>query len=671
MHTFKLKTIALAFLFTCPSISPSVKAQKISATDIQKIHTVVEKYINYNRDSCLVLIKLASTHIDALNDKALKASLRAANNLAQADLWAQLDEEKARRFLHRAHQYYKEYPNNKKLAEIYLLKGQLHKYIDPTRRCIIAESLFYFDTALTYALAQSDPFTKATIYYEQGYSLQQMERWQESFQKALSALNEAKQAGDSLILAATHFLMGRTYRYFGLTNQSERFLKKSVDFGKGIDGIHTIIEVYACILLENNKFNQAIDNYSKALALCLADKNTPNALRILTKIGRGQLKHGHTKAAEKTFLQMNNLLASYDGDPSPTLLFTAQIQVLQGKNKSAIQSLKRFTNRYNSTVFRAQSIDLYRDVAQLYSQLNMVEEAATYYSKWGALKDSLHVHTTKLQLGEMERMYLTERDKNEEILEKNIALQKSKTQQASLGSLLLFVILLGGSIIYYIRLKSLRRHQALQGKQLEQLIQAQEVERQRLARELHDGVGQSLAALKMQLQLDNNVHSSTCTVNKVDALCKEVRTLSHQMMPLILKENGLPDALKQLTENSFDINETEIDFLTHGLTERLTPNLEVHLYRITQELITNILKHAHATKVGIQLLLRGKILLLIVEDNGLGFNTAQGNSGMGLANIRSRLEALNGHVKIQSSKHEGTYIRIVIPLEASSSKKTA
>lgn len=320
-------------------------------------------------------------------------------------------------------------------------------------------------------------------------------------------------------------------------------------------------------------------------------------------------------------------------------------------------------------------VDVYKGVAELYSELGRAEEAALFFEKWGSVKDSLLAYSNRSQLGELKKLYLNERAKNEEITLKNEELKQSRKSQANMGITLMAFLVVGGGATYYIRMRDLKENQklkiALKAKQLEQFIQVQENERQRLARELHDGIGQSLAALKLQLQFDDKMQYSKVAVDRVDALCKEVRTLSHQMMPLVLRENGLKDAVKRLLQVSFATSEIEADLVTNGLHSRLPDNVEIHLYRIAQELVSNILKHANATKVGVQLLLRRNTVILIVEDNGDGFEVNPESDGIGISNIHSRVEAINGEVKITSSSAEGTIVHIAIPIKTQLNKRTA
>lgn len=641
---------------------------------IEEIHALVEKLVNYSPDSSLLLLDVASDRIGALKNKNEALAYTAENNLRRADYWVFKSNKKSREYLNKAHGYYKQHTNNRKLAEIYTLRAQIAKGNTKTQHSI-NEATPYLDTALSFALMQDNHTIIAFIYYEKAISLQQAERWQESFENAFLSMEQAELSKDSLSMAAAYFLMGRTYNYFSLFEYSESYLSKSIAYGKGVFHISSIIHIYADMLLQNGKTEEALKNYQRVLSIFLQQNLTSSAITVYSKIGQNQLRAGKYQSAESTYQAMSNLISDSIEIGPRASVFSAHMQHYFGYSQKAVMELNSFKNKFTQTKFRTLGIDMFKDVADLYSTLGESEQAAVFYLKWGTLKDSLHIYSSRIQLSELEKMYLNERQINEEIIRKNKELNTSRTQQAAMGGVLILILLLAGGSAYYIRMRGVRENQALKfalkEKQLKQLMEGQETERQRLARELHDGIGQSLAALKMQIQLNDDAQAKEIIVKTVEALCKEVRSISHQMMPLVLEQNGLLCAVEQLVDHSFLKADMEVDFVSHGLYGRLPIHIEVHLYRIVQELTTNILKHSKATKIGVQLLKRKDVLLLIVEDNGCGFNSEEESSGIGLANIQSRLEALSGNVKIQSSGIEGTYVRIAVPLFAIKERKTA
>ncbi len=671
-HRLQWATVLFCFLLLYTEFT---FAQEKSSLSISEIHTLIERHINYSRDSSMTLLNLAKEKIQKLDDEDMVEQNMAENNLRRADYWTYYNIDSSKFYLDKAYAYYQSNINHKKLADIFVLKAQLIRIEARIDKDIMDRGLACFDSAFMHAERLVDPAFLSFIYYEKSISLQFTERWEESFENALLAMKYAETANDSLSMATAYFLMGRTYHHFGLFNSAEKNIAKAVEYGKGMDQWYTIIHIYADVLLQNQKTDLAFNNYKKALKISLDKDDTQKATTLYTHLGRIELDRGNYSFAENYFLQLSSILRSKDEAGYKTLLFMAQMYYYLGDEAQARKDLNLFGEKYGNGKIIPRTIDVFKEAADLHSALGEPEQATLYYKKWGFLKDSLYSHTSKQQLSALEEMYLNEKNKNEIIIHKNEELNKSRRQQATMGGLLIVVVLLGSGLVYFIRMKGLKENQslkfALKEKQMEQMIDAQETERQRLARELHDGIGQSLAALKMKLQFDKTPQASDTTVQRLDSICNEVRSLSHQMMPILLKENGLESAIKQLIDQNFSGSSIDVEFVSSGLYNRLPDNIEVNVYRITQELISNIIKHSNASKVGIQLLKRGKKLVLIVEDDGEGFKITDKTNGIGLNNVHVRLEALGGTVQIQAVKGEGAYVHITVPTSSEVTKQIA
>jgi two-component system NarL family sensor kinase len=204
------------------------------------------------------------------------------------------------------------------------------------------------------------------------------------------------------------------------------------------------------------------------------------------------------------------------------------------------------------------------------------------------------------------------------------------------------------------------------------VLDAEEKERKRIAGDLHDGVGQLFSVVRMNLsglleraKLGNESDKILAekTLALVDESCKEVRSISHQMMPNVLLKSGLADAIKNFIDK-IDKETLKIHLQTFGLKNRLESNVETVLYRVIQETVNNVIKHAEATELDIQLVKEDESITATIEDNGKGFNTLQlkGLEGLGLKNIRTRVEYLKGTVDFDSSIGRGTVVSVWIPL---------
>jgi signal transduction histidine kinase len=202
-----------------------------------------------------------------------------------------------------------------------------------------------------------------------------------------------------------------------------------------------------------------------------------------------------------------------------------------------------------------------------------------------------------------------------------------------------------------------------------------EEERHHIARGLHDGVGQTLSLLRMKLlrmsekeqdEQKNGLYKNLI-LSLEDAIL-EVKNISYILKPKLLEEMGLGVALKYLVSNI--ATEIGIDGEANIIGDeiRLDTKLEIYLYRIAQEAINNIMKYSRATSFSLQLLITSKLIRMIVSDNGVGFNAndilygKMPNSGIGLTNIRERVESFHGIFKIDSEPGNGTMLVVEIPL---------
>lgn len=212
-----------------------------------------------------------------------------------------------------------------------------------------------------------------------------------------------------------------------------------------------------------------------------------------------------------------------------------------------------------------------------------------------------------------------------------------------------------------------KRHDIVQA-----IIDAQEFERSRIARDLHDGLGQMLAAVQMNLEhcrtaalrgtdvasleasIDHTAGVLSQTVDDMQAIC-------HSLGSGTLREAGLIVALDELLAGIASHKQTRFEFVVSGVDDRLSEALEAGLFRIAQELITNIVRHARAAEATIQIVRTDEGIRLTVEDDGAGFDVRQQSGGMGRSNIAARATALGGHVTFDSMPGHGTTVTVMVP----------
>ena len=206
---------------------------------------------------------------------------------------------------------------------------------------------------------------------------------------------------------------------------------------------------------------------------------------------------------------------------------------------------------------------------------------------------------------------------------------------------------------------------------LSSVIDGQEIERQRLSREIHDGLGQFLIAIRLRLEglmysdqtkMIKNIESIKL---QFDNIIEEVKRMSYDLMPAVLDEFGLVNAIRNLCEEIENRNNIVVNY-THNIEGvKLNKKINTYIFRIVQEGINNIVKHAQATVINIELIDKDNFINLIIEDNGIGFNIEERISTPntnGIYNMRERANLLDGKLEISSNIGTGTKITAIIPI---------
>jgi two-component system, NarL family, sensor kinase len=313
-------------------------------------------------------------------------------------------------------------------------------------------------------------------------------------------------------------------------------------------------------------------------------------------------------------------------------------------------------------------------LAHNYEKAGRFQEAAETYKKLNALKDSLYKDANPRALAEIQTRYETEKK------ERKIEQQHNRIRLQNF----LFVgvaglILLAGLLIHsqYRRYK-LRQETKMKTELMKQqeiavkaVIEAEEQERQRIARDLHDGVGQMMSAAKMNLSaFESSAHidqgeqkrSLDKIIGLVDESCRELRTVSHIMMPGVLLKHDLAAAIRDFTDK-LDTKKLKVHLHTDGIDKGIDSNTETVLYRVLQECVNNVVRHADASTLDISLIRDQDGIHATVEDNGKGFDASDKlkYEGIGLKNIVTRMEYLKGTVDFDSAPGRGTVVALYVP----------
>lgn len=190
-------------------------------------------------------------------------------------------------------------------------------------------------------------------------------------------------------------------------------------------------------------------------------------------------------------------------------------------------------------------------------------------------------------------------------------------------------------------------------------MEGEERERSRISKELHDNIGSRLSYLKLFV---STRFKSKEVNDTIDSLCNDVRSLSHEIAPSDLKLIGFEKAVSELSKTISSQTTISVNFNSYSFPKSLNENISTQLYRIVQEAFNNIIKHANAKNIHVQLVGHVETVTLTIEDDGNGFDIISVKNGIGLKNIESRVQQLHGEFSIDSELKIGTSILVTIPI---------
>ncbi|SMC36909.1 sensor histidine kinase [Moheibacter sediminis] len=216
--------------------------------------------------------------------------------------------------------------------------------------------------------------------------------------------------------------------------------------------------------------------------------------------------------------------------------------------------------------------------------------------------------------------------------------------------------------------KAINAEHAIELTKLRSVIEGEENERKRIAEDLHDGIIGDLSAIKLHVAILDEKGTMRPEkknlqkiIDMIDQACTQVRRISHDLMPASIEDFGLIESVNQYCKKLNLAHITQIDFQTFGVYNPLSKNHESTLYRIIQELLNNIIKHAYAEQTLVQINFHEDEISISVEDDGKGFESESIHEGIGLKNVRSRVKLLQGELDVKSSE-KGTFVHILIDL---------
>jgi signal transduction histidine kinase len=542
-----------------------------------------------------------------------------------------------------------------------------------------ALSLYYESLAIRKQL--KDSIGTASLYLKLGIVYQKQGVFQKALENQLAALKLYESLkfnkGISYCLnniALVHYNMGNNIKALDYHQQSYN-IKKEMNDEYGMAG--SLVNI-GNIYFEQKDFNLAIATLQKSLLTLRKIGDREYLSACLNNLGSALINVGKNKEALPLIEEALELRKQEDDKKglmsSYINLANASFNLnLLKKTKESFEEALKLSVQISAL---PEQVMLYKNLADISEKTGNPSLALKYLRQHNTLQDSLLNTNLNTSIAEMQTKYETEKkEKENEVLKrenaiKELQLDKEINQRNVLIAIILLILISAAFVTVAIRNQNkikLNRTLLQQERiKLNEIIQTQEFERKRISRELHDGIGQMMAVVKMNVSAIEpevkNIELHKTAIELIDKSCEEIRQISHQLMPGVLIKGGLQEALNELATYINNAGSTKVFVDLVGFEERPTEVIEVNLYRIIQELLTNIVKYAEAKEVQIQLTREQGVITVMVEDNGQGFDMEKVNNskGNGWHNINSRVDLLKGNLEIDSKLGKGTAVFVEI-----------
>ncbi len=529
-----------------------------------------------------------------------------------------------------------------------------------------------------YTLALNNFSRKDSIYVADAYLFRG---------QAYSNLGKFVPAGEDFKKAYTYYENLKDYEYMLFAHQGNitmysrnGFYDKSKQERDIL--INKLIDLNLDEHLSVSYYNQSVDYKKKGntklqlhyllKAEDVVDRNKDlsnhlNYLLIHSKLAEFYCNDYEIIKAEKQIILIDSFFVNIKGDHLAESYYYGAKAVYSeslGEYEKALDYAQKKIEIVDSLKHEEDKMESLLLLSSIYTHLGDYKESLENKNNYYAIKDSIFNQSSANSLAYYQTLYETEK-KEKELVEKNSNIQLLEKDNESFKKLSIIIgfalVLFFSVILLYRNQRNLKSKKILQEKFSQDLLQSQENERKRVSKDLHDGLGQKLLIIKNKLINSEN----NATKELVEETIEEVRSISRDLYPFQLQELGITKAIEytitQIDENTSLFISSEIE----NIDNLFTKEQEVNIYRIVQESLSNIIKHAQAeaSKVSIEKMTNS--ILISIKDNGIGYNFSEkynDSKSLGLKTLLERTKFLNGQMKVHSKKGDGTLIEYTFPI---------
>ena len=552
-------------------------------------------------------------------------------------------------------------------------------------------ALYYFRQARDLLALAQDTFRIASLNISIGSVLLQQSHYTEAISIFIENLKYFEPRQDMVNAAKCYSNLATAFAQMSNFEKAIEYSRKALTIFRqqGMDQFTMItLPNLATQFMQNDQLDSANHYFQLAETLATRYGNKRSLALIYTSLGDLNLESEHLELARDYTLKSIQLKQELNQAKGISQAYH-NLGLIAFKEQKYPEARKYYLKAMTDADSESR-LELLKRIKEVLVAESNWKEATRYAEEVQKLGDSLQAEKNMKEIAAAVSQYETAKKENEilQLKSKNqeLAIRHNRNQIFlwSIAALCLGLLLLG-----YLTYKNIHRKRVIdrqnfkinQQKMIEQLrqqeldtidniIQIQESERSRIAADLHDSLGSKLATLnlyvdKLQEEVPEHMKKELSLIplkKLTNDTYQEVRQISHNINAGAQVKDGLLVALQHMANYISHTNNIQIEVLGIDLDHRIDNTLEIQLFRVIQELVTNVIKHANATEATIQLTKHDSELNIIVEDNGCGFHPDEIKFGLGLKNIENRLANIGAEFSIDSSPGHGTTVIINTPL---------
>ena len=552
------------------------------------------------------------------------------------------------------------------------------------------DALHYYYKMLEIALEKNLPIHTANAYNNIAAVNILHSKYKEALDFLIKAYDLYESINDHKNVSSSRNNIGRIYLEINDLEKAYQYLSLAFEgFSEHENeiGISSVASHLAQYYFRKGEVDSANKYFNKAVYLAEKNKNNFGLSNYYLEKGNFLLETGQLEDAINDFYKSDSIIKSLEATIQRCYpnIGLARAYLQKGDTSKSLA----YVNKAADIAYKIDNDKLNYEVNSVYADIfeakGDINKAYDYHKLAMSQKDKLNEKTELSQVYNLEIDQLSRKMATKELELEREKLLLSKRKNNLLTTVILLVLsIIVLSFLYYIyinRIKQRQKDKLHENKMKHTLEKTMAVmnaeinERKRIGAELHDGVGTLLSITRLNLSNITIKQSMTeekksvllhSAIKNIDEVIKEMKNISIDMAPLDVLGKDFKEALKDIVKRVSQLKKHKINLSINGLNGNLLPFVENALYRTVQEVMNNIVKHADCCEISIQVLQDKDELSIMIEDDGVGFDTSSAalNNGLGLRNAKSRIESLNGVFLIDSMLGRGTIINISLPVKS-------